>query len=200
MKGIMLTNFNNRISMLEYVNNKFIDGIGVEIGVAAGHFSKQIIETWKTCKEFYCVDLWEKQEKDYHDGCNMSNDKQNATYQQILKDFAPFPKVKIIKNWSHEAVKHFQDQFFDFIYIDANHSYKASLEDMKMWYPKLKHGGIMAGHDYLDGPDESYGVKKAANEFAAANKIKLFHTTEEQSPANALWPGSWEGISWLVGK
>ena len=196
----MLTDFRDRIALLEYINSRYAGGVGVEVGVAAGHFSKQVIYTWKTCGEFYCVDLWEKQEDGYKDGCNRSSESQNATYHEVIKDFAPYPKVKIIKNWSHEAVKSFQDQFFDFIYIDANHSYKASLEDMRMWYPKLKVGGIMAGHDYLDGPEESYGVKKAADEFAASTGLRLHKTINDKASENALWPGSWEGCSWIVTK
>lgn len=200
MKDTMLNNFENRIVMLEYINSKFTNGVGAEIGVAAGHFSKQILATWTNCREFYCIDLWEQQQTGYVDGCNLSNEKQNATYQQILLDFAEYPHVKIIKNWSHEAVKNFSDEYFDFIYIDANHSYKASLEDMKMWYPKIKKGGILAGHDYFDGPEESYGVKKAADEFAALANTQLYHTTSEFSPKNALWPESWEGTSWIISK
>jgi hypothetical protein len=37
----------------------------------------------------------------------------------------------------------------DFCFIDENHSYKSVREDVLMWLPKIKKGGILAGHDYF---------------------------------------------------
>eukprot|EP00758_Cryptobia_borreli_P017344 Tbor_TRINITY_DN6182_c4_g1::TRINITY_DN6182_c4_g1_i3::g.22011::m.22011 len=39
--------------------------------------------------------------------------------------------------------------YFDYIYVDARHDYKGVLDDISQWWPKLKKGGIMAGHDYV---------------------------------------------------
>eukprot|EP00758_Cryptobia_borreli_P017348 Tbor_TRINITY_DN6182_c4_g1::TRINITY_DN6182_c4_g1_i8::g.22014::m.22014 len=39
--------------------------------------------------------------------------------------------------------------YFDYIYVDARHDYKGVLDDISQWWPKLKKGGIMAGHGYL---------------------------------------------------
>jgi len=44
----------------------------------------------------------------------------------------------------------FQDNSLDFVYIDANHAYDYVVEDMEKWYPKVKNGGYLIGHDYLD--------------------------------------------------
>ena len=33
--------------------------------------------------------------------------------------------------------------------VDAVHDYQGALIDMCDWWPKLKPGGVMAGHDYL---------------------------------------------------
>ena len=44
----------------------------------------------------------------------------------------------------------FEDESLDFIYIDANHAYDFVVEDINLWFPKLKKGGIFSGHDYLD--------------------------------------------------
>lgn len=192
----MLSNFLNRMVLLEYINTTYPNGEGAEVGVASGCFSKQILETWKTCSKLYCIDLWDHQEVGYNDCCNLSKEDQNCRYEQIQKDFKGNNKVVLIKEWSHIAVNQFEDESLDFLYLDANHSYKACLEDLKMWYPKIKKGGILSGHDYWDGPDESAGVKKAVNEFVKDNNIQLFTTLDENSSPKALYPG-WEGISYF---
>lgn len=47
------------------------------------------------------------------------------------------------------------------VYIDGDHAYEAVRDDIKAWLPKIKHGGILAGHDYGAGWP---GVQKAVDE------------------------------------
>jgi len=60
-----------------------------------------------------------------------------------------------------EKVKSICPQF-DFIFIDGDHSYDSCKEDINMWLPKIKQGGIIAGHDYLEAC--FMGVVNAVNE------------------------------------
>ena len=64
--------------------------------------------------------------------------------------------VEIIKGFSLEVVNKFDDETFDWIYIDANHNYDSVKADLVAWIPKVKIGGWISGHDW-DHPD----VKKA---------------------------------------
>jgi hypothetical protein len=41
-----------------------------------------------------------------------------------------------------------KDGKYDFIYLDAGHDYKSICQDLEAWYPKLRPGGVFAGHDY----------------------------------------------------
>ena len=69
------------------------------------------------------------------------------------------------------------DGFFDFVFIDANHSYEAVREDVAAWAPKVRSGGIVSGHDYY--PGKSYkqcGVIQAVDEYVAAHHHKLYTT------------------------
>lgn len=60
--------------------------------------------------------------------------------------------VTLLEKSGHEAVGLFRDESLDLVYIDANHAYEHALEDIRDWLPKVKPGGIIAGHDYaLDG-------------------------------------------------
>ena len=90
---------------------------------------------------------------------------------------------------SEEAVKHFGDHSLDFVFIDANHSYEAVRGDIRFWWPKVKPGGICAGHDYLDGEiaEGTFGVKKAVDEFVQSHQLTLFVIGEK-------WP------TWYVQK
>ena len=55
----------------------------------------------------------------------------------------------------------FVDESVRFVFIDADHSYDAVLSDLKEWWPKLRKGGIFAGHDY--GVKAWPGVKRAVD-------------------------------------
>lgn len=62
----------------------------------------------------------------------------------------------------------------DFAYIDAQHHFEAIREDIELWYPKIRRGGILSGHDFLDGYAAGYlyGVESAGTEFASRNRLK----------------------------
>ena len=60
-----------------------------------------------------------------------------------------------------EAVELFEDNFFDYIYIDAAHDYNNVMKDINGWMSKLKTGGVMAGHDYYISAPLINGEMKA---------------------------------------
>ena len=64
---------------------------------------------------------------------------------------------------SVNASRLFADNSLDVVFIDANHSYETVLEDIKVWYPKVRKGGVISGHDY-EHPSFG-GVKMAVDEF-----------------------------------
>ena len=87
-----------------------------------------------------------------------------------------------------DAVKDFDDESLDFVYIDGNHLYPAVKKDIDLWWPKVKAGGVMGGHDY-DIVSSShnidtylytfrvngihYGVVKAVNDFADKHMLSI---------------------------
>jgi predicted O-methyltransferase YrrM len=64
--------------------------------------------------------------------------------------------------YSWEVAKLYDDASLDFCFIDANHSYECVARDIDAWKPKVKRGGILAGHDYIDWP--GFGVMRAVSE------------------------------------
>ncbi len=74
---------------------------------------------------------------------------------------------------SVEASARFENESLDMVFIDASHQYADVMDDLRAWYPKVKPGGIIAGHDYAPGHSESdVGVVRAVNEFFAYKGIE----------------------------
>lgn len=83
--------------------------------------------------------------------------------------------AKLVIGDSAHAAKHFNDRSLDLVFIDADHSYAACKEDIEVWMPKVRPGGIIAGHDYE--PKDFPGVIRAVDELipAASVNINIWH-------------------------
>jgi len=127
--------------------------VGLEIGVQKGLYSEHLLKHWPSCKKFYAIDPWLKQ-TNYVDLANLEQDAQEQLYQETKQRLSQFgDKVVILRDFSTKVIDKFADESIDFIYIDARHDYNGVTQDMSYYYPKLKTGGIMAGHDYMDMED-----------------------------------------------
>ena len=123
--------------------------VGVEVGVLHGHFALVTLAQWERCEKYYLIDPYRHQ-NNYLDAANKDNLTQEVIYQNAILTLAPFrEKVEWLRMLSEEAVKFIPDDSVDFVYIDARHDYCAVTEDLELFWPKLRVGGIMAGHDYL---------------------------------------------------
>jgi hypothetical protein len=164
----------------ELLKEHNLNGVGIEIGVQRGDFARILLDTTEL-KEIILLDSWQHFEN-YQDLANHSQKMQDYLYNLVKKRFVGEPRIRIIKGDCRIAVIGFEDESFDFIYHDANHTYEFVSEQLKAWFPKLKKGGIMAGHDYFDGEFDMglFGVKSAVDEFVAANNIELHATTERE--------------------
>ena len=68
--------------------------------------------------------------------------------------------IELNEGCSWEFASKFKDGSVDFVWIDADHHYESVIKDIRAWYPKLRKGGTMAGHDYSD-----WGVEMAVRDF-----------------------------------
>jgi glycosyltransferase involved in cell wall biosynthesis/predicted O-methyltransferase YrrM len=154
-------------------------GHGVEIGVQAGEFSSIVRSTWKG-KYLHLIDRWQNV-PGYKDMCNVSDEEQIKLYNKVVNTFINDPDVFIYKMDSAFAAGQFPDEYFDWIYIDADHSYEGCKRDLELWYPKLKPGGIFAGHDFVNGNFAAgeYGVKSAVEEFILNKNVELCLTMDD---------------------
>jgi predicted O-methyltransferase YrrM len=115
---------------------------GAEIGVYKGETSKLLLETFPDLI-LYMVDIWE--------GENVGKDiyADESAYEATLNNVAPFGgRAIIIRADSVGVSKHIKDGSLDFVFIDAAHDYDSVKKDIEAWYPKVRKGGLVTGHDY----------------------------------------------------
>jgi hypothetical protein len=125
-----------------------------EVGVNKGDFLLML--SLAAPDHLVGVDVWDKYDKEayasvphYHEV--YPHDK-NKIWREQVQAWAERTdlNVEIIVNLSVEAAKQFEDDYFDFVYIDATHSYEEVTKDLNAWYPKVRKGGMLAGHDYCN--------------------------------------------------
>jgi hypothetical protein len=135
------------------------NGIFMEGGAWLGSSSAYLCDQAKDRINVFIVDTWKG---------SMDPDELRVYYSLVTKtdiynlflENMGDRKFTPIRKTSVEASKDFEDESCDVIYIDMQHTYDAVIEDLHHWYPKLKKGGYMAGHDVYHP-----GVNKAIKEF-----------------------------------
>ena len=146
-------------------------GVGVEVGVADGDFARFILDHNPKVKKLYGVDVY-KGHEGYQDYTRKSTFEAMLEHAQAA--VAPYAeRHEFIFKFSMDAVKNFDDNSLDFVYIDANHSYDTVLEDITEWAKKVKPTGLVCGDDY-DLPENDrrlarYDVIRAVNDYCEAN-------------------------------
>jgi len=126
--------------------------VGVEIGVDKAEFSEHLLDR-SHLDRLYCVDTWMN---NFGSDCKPGEyDKDgNVRFEEAKKKLDKYKgRVYPLRMTSAEASVLFKDETLDFVYIDGDHSLEGVYVDLKCWLPKLRIGGIIAGHDYKDGPD-----------------------------------------------
>lgn len=145
---------------------------GVEIGVYKGDYTVKLCESGM---EIMGIDPWVAY-GDFSRGENKAQDRQDFLYQHALGVTSKYPKCKLIRKTSMDAVKDFELESIDWVYIDGNHGFKYVAEDLWEWTKRVRKGGVVSGHDYAltkDANDKySYHVKYAVDGFTEAKGIK----------------------------
>jgi hypothetical protein len=148
-------------------------GVCAEVGVWAGGFSARIVQLRKP-SELHLVDPWQflpsLPERMYGGAVASSQAYMDDLLASVVARFAGNPSVKIHRGTSAEVVQQFQDGYFDWVYLDGDHSYDAVLADLRAWLPKVKIGGTIVCDDYT-WVDEArtQSVKAAIETFLVAH-------------------------------
>jgi predicted O-methyltransferase YrrM len=141
---------------------------GAEIGVFDGYTSDALLRGLPGL-ELWLVDAWKPYEGESQLG------SQDAAYFERAKSAALWwtnhaaERRYVLQQESSRAAPRFGDASLDFVFIDANHLYENVRSDIRAWWPKVRPGGLVIGHDYgVDrDADGRWGVRRAVDEFAA---------------------------------
>ena len=142
-----------------------------EIGVWRGHsisfLVRNILKRTNDIK-IYAVDLWDllgtaNTPYEIKDGPvnDMEDNNIYDIYNSILEYYNIRKYIIDIKKDSILAANNFRNNYFDFVFLDANHNYENIKQDILAWNNKIRKGGMLAGHDYNQ---PSCGVKRAVDE------------------------------------
>lgn len=161
----------------------------LEIGVREGHtFSKRI---GRVNEKSVAIDCWDLFESPSQNDMGRSREQARTQHLDLVNGNVNNPKVEIIKAFSNnkEVIEKYNDNYFDLIFIDGDHSYEGAKEDLNNWWSKCNT--LFCGHDYMlttaiwNGVQ--CGVKEAVDEFVEQHKdeIKMFRVHKESS--NPTW-------------
>ena len=90
--------------------------------------------------------------------------------------------MEIIRDLSFGAIVACPDSYFDWVYLDTDHTYDTTRRELELLRPKMKKGGIIAGHDYIFGnwdDGHRYGVIEAVREFCLTYQWEMIFLTHE---------------------
>lgn len=171
-----------RIELMTTVKEHLGDiDTAVEVGTYQGQFASVMIDRLEPNK-FYAVDPLK-----LFPGMN-SNPGHEFGSQQSLDRLAGKVKHRLeiqghtlIRDVSEKASQQFDDSSLDVVYLDADHSFTGCSSDIDYWFPKVREGGILAGHDYCNGNPAKghvYGVIQAVAQLVDEYQLDLFVTSD----------------------
>jgi hypothetical protein len=143
--------------------------IGAEIGVDSGVLSNQLLSNIPRLT-LHMVDAWSPDSYIGKGDDSASAEGRKRFTENCRDNFDEacrirslyYSRAHIVKMPSLMAADLANDEFFDFVFIDACHDYGSVKDDIMAWLPKIKRGGYICGHDYNNSLYS--GVKRAVDE------------------------------------
>lgn len=151
--------------------------LGAEVGVFAGDLSVELLQASELI-HLDMIDSWEGSgagyegdSGDWHAG--LTEAQQDAYYRKAVDRTFFAAKRRIVFRMRSQAAAATLEGDYDFVFIDADHSYAGCKADIEAWAKKVKPGGLLCGHDYENEAFPKFGVKQAVDEFVAAKGLTL---------------------------
>ncbi|MFW6163734.1 MAG: class I SAM-dependent methyltransferase [Planctomycetota bacterium] len=157
------------------------NAVVAEIGVFKGGFSRQILEATEPAT-LHLIDPW-PEEVSSGGTVGKGDDVHQFVLQRFPREIGT-GQVVVHRKASVEAAAEFDDACFDWVFLDANHGYKGMTQDLEAYYPKVKPGGYVTGHDYVDV--KNYGVIQAVDEFVEAHPVRMVALSGDDYPSFVL--------------
>jgi hypothetical protein len=151
-----------------------------ELGVFRGDFAEEIFKRMNP-KELSLVDIWSGSfgsgDKDGNNHTVVEN--MEEIFISLRMRYHKNDNVNVIRKNSIDFLNSYNDNYFDMIYVDADHSYNAVLNDLELSYKKIKNTGILSGHDYVKNTE----IELAVNHFCKKYNQNIVALTNDGCPS-----------------
>ena len=152
--------------------------VGAYLGRSTLYLASLIQKSGKRIR-LYVVDQWDGWI--YDDSERFNEERESASWLEEEDVFRYFLRNVLragaedvifpLRMASDQAASLFEDGTLDFVFLDADHDYRAVRRDLEAWFPKVKRRGVLGGHDYLH--PHFPGVRRAADEFFMEQELPL---------------------------
>jgi hypothetical protein len=165
-----------------------LGGVGVEIGVWKGEFSRRILKTAKP-KTLHLIDPWlvsdegDRRDEAWYGAQKISQSEMDAIHDRVAAEFGEQIAAKQIfihRGASRKVLSTFAENGVDFVYVDGDHSYEAVVDDLASALRVTRPGGLIVCDDYLLGAWWGDGVVRAVHEFLARAAVIVEAKLETQ--------------------
>lgn len=128
------------------------NSVGAEIGVHLGNYSNRILRVVAP-KKLHLIDPWAavddpKFDASLYSSKNAPQKQMDMRYEAVVERFKGKSNVIIHRSMSGDVAPSFPDEYFDWVYVDGDHTYEGVCADIKAYSPKLKANGLLIGDDY----------------------------------------------------
>lgn len=157
---------------------------GAEVGVWEGAYAEHLCASIPGV-HLTCVDPW----RAYNDYREVKNDQERleSAYRLTRTRLAPYD-CAIVRKTSLEAASQIPDGSLDFLYLDANHRAEFVQQDLEAWVPKVRTGGVVAGHDYSNHKKKPFiQVQPVVDQFVADRRIRPLYVLAGDKSASFMW-------------
>lgn len=179
-----------RTDFARLLNARGLIAEGAEVGVFLGGFTEQILDEWSG-RRLIAIDPWAAfGAGEYRDVLDDEQAVQDGRHDETVERLRRFgARAEIWRTTGDDAAARVGDRSLDWVYLDARHDRDSVAHDLRAWWPKLRPGGVFAGHDYIEGVRGAteFGVRAAVDEFCRERGLRV-HATFLDEPF----------VSWLI--
>ena len=160
---------------------------GAEVGVAEGHFSETLCQSILNLEKLYCVDPWHRYSENPQ---GHSKEHHEFALNETKRRLALFgDKVKLVQEYSMDAVRKIEYDSLDFVNIDGHHSFPFVMQDIIEWSKRVRPGGVILLDDYmrLDPKRWGAGPIEAVQAWTSAMDISPWFVCQGHRSVDVWW-------------
>lgn len=124
----------------------------VEIGVWKGDFAAHMLQHCSEIEHYAMIDPWATL-PDWNKPFNVDTQVFEEVYDEAMSKTAfAQAKIEVLRGTTLAMIDRIPDNSLDFAYIDGDHTLRGITLDLVKLLPKMKHGGLIAGDDFVANP------------------------------------------------